>query len=182
MVCNSFHGEQRHGIRDGIRWTGRKNISQSVSDRCIARNRLVPFASDSSKITSAGHHLFSFIFAGAVGNIIDSAVYGVLFSDSMNGVSTFLPAEGGYSSFLHGRVVDMLYFPLFSGRFPDWLPIWGGETFLFFRPVFNIADSSISIGVMLFIIFQNKFSPAQKKKDETLPEENAVIPQNGESV
>jgi len=125
---------------------------------------------------------FSFIFAGAVGNIIDSAVYGVLFSDSMNGVSTFLPAEGGYSSFLHGRVVDMLYFPLFSGRFPDWLPIWGGETFLFFRPVFNIADSSISIGVMLFIIFQNKFSPAQKKKDETLPEENAVIPQNGESV
>ncbi|HNP47674.1 MAG TPA: lipoprotein signal peptidase [Bacteroidia bacterium] len=111
---------------------------------------------------------FSFIFAGAVGNIIDSAVYGLMFSDSMDGVSRFLPAEGGYAGFLHGRVVDMLYFPLMSGRFPDWLPIWGGDTFLFFRPVFNIADSSISIGVFLFIIFQNRISAAMKKKEDAL--------------
>ncbi|MCC7233351.1 MAG: lipoprotein signal peptidase [Bacteroidia bacterium] len=101
---------------------------------------------------------FSFIFAGAIGNIIDSAFYGLLFSDSMNGVSTFLPEGGGYASFLHGRVVDMLYFPLVQGVFPSWMPVWGGESFLFFRPVFNIADSSITIGVFIFILFQKKFT------------------------
>lgn len=126
---------------------------------------------------------FAFIFAGAVGNIIDSAVYGLIFSDSMNGVSTFLPPEGGYAGFLHGRVVDMIYFPLFSGRFPDWLPIWGGDTFLFFRPVFNIADSSISIGVVLFIIFQNKFSHTLKKKDDDQVTEPApVVTDSGENI
>lgn len=107
---------------------------------------------------------FSLIFAGAIGNIIDSTIYGVIFTDSMAGISKFVPGNG-YSTFLHGRVVDMLYFPLFSGQFPSWLPIWGGETFLFFRPIFNIADSSISIGVFLLLIFQNKFVSV-KKTDE----------------
>ncbi len=101
---------------------------------------------------------FSLIFAGAIGNILDSAFYGLIFSDSMSGVSTFLPAGGGYAPFLHGRVVDMLYFPLINGQFPEWLPIWGGDYFQFFRPIFNIADSSITIGVILFIIFQKKFT------------------------
>ena len=107
---------------------------------------------------------FSLIFAGAIGNIIDSTIYGVIFTDSMEGISKFVPGHG-YSTFLHGRVVDMLYFPLFGGQFPSWLPVWGGETFLFFRPIFNIADSSISIGVFLLLIFQNKFSSV-KKTDE----------------
>ena len=97
------------------------------------------------------------IFAGALGNIIDSAFYGMIFNDSTDGIARFLPPDGGYAGFLQGRVVDMLYFPLVSGRFPDWLPIWGGETFLFFRPVFNIADASISIGVILYILFQKRF-------------------------
>ena len=88
---------------------------------------------------------FSLIFAGAIGNIIDSAFYGLIFSDSAEGVSALFPAAGGYAGFLHGRVVDMLYFPLLSGQFPSWVPVWGGESFLFFRPVFNIADSSISV-------------------------------------
>lgn len=101
---------------------------------------------------------FSLIFAGAIGNILDSAFYGLLFSDSMTGVSAFLPVGGGYAPFLHGRVVDMLYFPLINGQFPEWLPIWGGDYFQFFRPIFNIADSSITIGVILFIIFQKKFT------------------------
>jgi signal peptidase II len=100
---------------------------------------------------------FALIFAGAVGNIIDSAFYGMIFNDSTDGIARFLPPDGGYAGFLQGRVVDMLYFPLVSGRFPDWLPIWGGETFLFFRPVFNIADASISIGVILYILFQKRF-------------------------
>jgi signal peptidase II len=100
---------------------------------------------------------FALIFAGAIGNIIDSALYGLIFTDSMEGIARFAPGNG-YSTFLHGQVVDMLYFPIASGRFPDWIPGWGGEPFLFFRPIFNIADSSITIGVILLLIFQNKFT------------------------
>ena len=100
----------------------------------------------------------SLILAGAVGNIIDSALYGIIFSESSYfNTATVFPAEGGYSSFLHGKVVDMLYFPLFDGRFPEWLPFWGGDHFLFFRPIFNIADSAISIGVFIILLNQKKF-------------------------
>ncbi len=106
---------------------------------------------------------FSFIFAGAMGNIIDSVFYGVIFSDSYHGVAQMFPAGGGYAGFLHGQVVDMLYFPLISGVFPDWFPVWGGESFLFFRPVFNIADSSISTGAVLFLLFQKKFTQHEEK-------------------
>jgi signal peptidase II len=109
---------------------------------------------------------FSLIFAGAIGNIIDSAFYGLIFSDSMQGIATAFPPEGGYAGFLHGQVVDMLYFPLINGVFPDWVPFWGGESFQFFRPIFNVADSSISIGVMLFIIFQKKFAKHTEKTEE----------------
>jgi signal peptidase II len=100
---------------------------------------------------------FSLIFAGAIGNIIDSVFYGLIFSESNSGIAQLFPAEGGYSKLFHGRVVDMLYFPLFEGRFPQWLPVWGGQDFLFFREVFNIADSSISIGVASLLIFQKRF-------------------------
>ncbi len=98
------------------------------------------------------------IFAGALGNIIDSVFYGVIFSEStFYEKAVLFPEAGGYGSLLHGKVVDMLYFPLVEGYFPTWLPIWGGEHFLFFRPVFNIADSAISIGVFLILIFQNRY-------------------------
>lgn len=97
------------------------------------------------------------IFAGALGNLIDSAFYGLLFNESYYQVAQFLPQEGGYAGFLHGKVVDMLYFPLIEGHFPSWFPFWGGEEFLFFRPVFNIADSSITVGVAIILIFQKKF-------------------------
>ena len=99
----------------------------------------------------------SLIFAGAVGNIIDSVFYGVIFDESYNQVATFLPESGGYAPLLYGKVVDMLYFPLMDGFFPDWLPIWGGQHFLFFRPVFNIADSAITVGIFSLLIFQRKF-------------------------
>ncbi len=103
--------------------------------------------------------LFSFalIFCGAIGNIFDSLFYGIIFSDSHYQLATLFPAEGGYSSFLHGRVVDMLYFPLIEGSFPKWFPIWGGQDFIFFRPVFNFADSYITIGVLMLILFYRKF-------------------------
>lgn len=99
------------------------------------------------------------IFAGAVGNIIDSAFYGLLFSDSGYYPAKFLPAGGGYASFLHGKVVDMFYFPIIDGHFPSWFPFWGNQEFIFFRPVFNLSDASISVGVAMLLIFQKKFYP-----------------------
>ncbi len=93
------------------------------------------------------------IFAGALGNIIDSTFYGILFSESTQWQkAVFLPPEGGYAALFHGAVVDMFYFPLFDGRLPDWLPYWGGEHFVFFRPVFNIADAAITCGVAALIL------------------------------
>lgn len=97
----------------------------------------------------------SLILAGAIGNIIDSAFYGMIFSASDFRLAEFLPADGGYSSLLHGKVVDMFYFPIFKGFLPDWIPFWGGDYFIFFRPVFNVADASISIGVGLILVFQS---------------------------
>ena len=100
----------------------------------------------------------SLIFAGALGNIIDSAFYGVIFSESTwYEKAQLFPAEGGYSSFLHGKVVDMFYFPIVQGQFPSWLPLWGGDEFTFFRPVFNLADAAISVGVILILIGQKKY-------------------------
>lgn len=97
----------------------------------------------------------SLIFAGAMGNILDSVFYGKIFSSSEYQIASFLPAEGGYAGWLHGKVVDMFYFPIIEGHFPHWFPIWGGEDFIFFRPVFNVADSSITIGVILILLFQS---------------------------
>ncbi len=99
----------------------------------------------------------SLILAGALGNIIDSTFYGVLFSASTPFEKAVLfPPDGGYAPLLHGAVVDMFYFPIWEGRLPQWLPGWGGEHFVFFRPVFNIADAAITIGVVLFILMQRK--------------------------
>ena len=109
----------------------------------------------------------SLIFAGAFGNIIDSAFYGLIFDkgsvwnghyyESYLGISELTNLGNGYTGFLKGNVVDMLYFPLLEGNFPDWFPIWGGEHFLFFRPVFNIADASITVGVLMIILWQKRY-------------------------
>lgn len=106
---------------------------------------------------------FALILAGAIGNIIDSAFYGLIFSETPyhGGVATVFPEEGGYAGFLHGKVVDMFYFPMFEGFFPEWLPLWGGEHFLFFRPVFNIADAAITVGVLNLLIFFRSFFSSQ---------------------
>jgi len=101
---------------------------------------------------------FSLILAGALGNIIDSAFYGMIFTESTYfDVARMFPPEGGYSSFLHGKVVDMFYFPIIQGNYPEWFPFVGGQSFLFFRPVFNIADSAITTGVLSLIVFQRSF-------------------------
>lgn len=114
--------------------------------------RLVKEKAHQGLITS-----IALILAGALGNIIDSVFYGKLFGSSYHQVAEMFPEGGGYAPLLYGRVVDMLYFPITSGYFPEWFPIWGGEYFLFFRPVFNVADSAITIGVLLIILFQGKF-------------------------
>ena len=93
------------------------------------------------------------IFTGALGNIIDSAFYGMIFNHSYGQVATLFPEGGGYGTFLHGKVVDMFYFPMIQGTYPEWFPFWGGQEFIFFRPVFNIADSSITIGIFSILIF-----------------------------
>ncbi|MDR2910694.1 MAG: lipoprotein signal peptidase [Bacteroidales bacterium] len=98
----------------------------------------------------------SAVFAGALGNMIDSAFYGMIFSESYAQPAIAFPPDGGYSSFLHGRVVDMFYFPVIETRWPDWSPIKAGEPFVFFRPVFNIADSAITCGVISILLFQKK--------------------------
>lgn len=97
------------------------------------------------------------VLAGAAGNIIDSLFYGVIFEASYPGhIASLVPWGEGYSSLLHGKVVDMLYFPLFSGTWPDWVPMVGGQEFLFFRFIFNIADSAITVGVILILLFYRK--------------------------
>jgi signal peptidase II len=117
----------------------------------------------------------SLIFAGAIGNILDSAFYGMIFNESYGQVSTLFPAGGGYASFLHGRVVDMFYFPIFSGIYPSWIPFAGGSEFQFFRPVFNIADSSISIGIFTIIIFYRKqFNKLDAKEELTVEDTEKV--------
>lgn len=113
----------------------------------------------------------SLILAGALGNIIDSVFYGMLFDSSAGQVATFLPDEGGYDSIFHGRVVDMLHFPLWSGVLPDWIPYYGGQYFTFFEPVFNIADMAISTGIGILIFFNKR---AFNNDDTTQVQEEIV--------
>lgn len=107
------------------------------------------------------------VYAGAIGNLIDSCFYGMIFDKGMlynAALNDYVNYEGlarfsstGYASFLHGNVVDMFYFPVIRGTFPDWFPLWGGEPFEFFRPIFNIADAAITIGVLSILVFQRRF-------------------------
>ena len=108
----------------------------------------------------------SLVLAGALGNIFDSVFYGVVFDHSFGQVATFMPEGGGYGEWLHGKVVDMFYFPLIDTILPDWVPVWGGEHFVFFRPIFNLADSAICVGVFLLLIFYRHTLTVSLSKDE----------------
>jgi len=107
------------------------------------------------------------IFAGALGNIIDSVFYGLIFEDSHRHVAEMFPTDGGYGTLFHGKVVDMLHFPMWEGFFPSWIPFWGGDYFTFFDPVFNIADMSISTGFGLLIVFNKRAFPKDEKEENT---------------
>ena len=108
------------------------------------------------------------IFTGALGNIIDSVFYGVIFNDSYNQVATAF-SNDPYGTWFHGEVVDMFYFPIWEGNLPSWLPIWGGKHFTFFNAIFNVADVAISTGVGILIVF-NKRAFAHADKEEVLAE------------
>jgi len=115
------------------------------------------------------------IFAGALGNLIDSMFYGLLFEESsFDHVAKFWPSHG-YAGFLHGRVVDMLYFPLVRTHYPGWFPFFGGEPFEFFSPVFNIADASISAGVIAILVFQKRFFKKDPQEQHTTVETNTTV-------
>lgn len=126
---------------------------------------------------------FSLILAGALGNIIDSAFYGLIFSHTPyhGGIATMFPPEGGYAPFLFGKVVDMLYFPIIDTTFPDSFPVWGGQKFQFFRPVFNISDTAITTGVASLLlfhrhIFRSKPATAQEVLNEQPPVDSDISP------
>jgi len=111
------------------------------------------------------------IFTGALGNIIDSVFYGVIFNDSYHQVATAF-AEQPYGSWFHGEVVDMFYFPIWEGNLPSWLPVWGGKHFTFFNAIFNVADFAISTGVGILIVFNKRAFAHADKKEEVVTEAN----------
>jgi len=107
----------------------------------------------------------SFIFAGAMGNIIDSLFYGLIFNDPQHEVATLFP-DKNYDSLFHGKVVDMFYFPIIkNAEFPNWVPYFGGKNFTFFNAIFNIADAAVTIGVFLLILFNKKVFPKEEKQE-----------------
>ena len=120
----------------------------------------------------------SLIYAGALGNLIDSLFYGLFFENSdmfTQNVAHLVSVGKGYAGVLHGRVVDMLYFPIISAHYPSWFPFWGGEPFEFFSPVFNIADASISVGVITLLVFQNKFFKKEKPLVHSVIETSTIV-------
>ena len=114
----------------------------------------------------------SLILAGALGNSIDSVFYGKIFTESSFHVAKWTAWGQGYTDMFHGRVVDMLYFPVLKGTYPTWFPIWGGEDFEFFRPVFNIADAAISGGVISIFVFQGKMLSKEKNPIDEIKTNN----------
>ena len=123
--------------------------------------RMVKGGTRSSLVVS-----LALIFAGAVGNLVDSCFYGLIFNESYYSVATLFPAEGGYAPLLQGKVVDMFYFPLFEFDWPTWVPLVGGNHFEFFNAIFNVADSAITIGIVWLLIDQFFIAPKYKKSEE----------------
>jgi len=153
-----IHFTENNGMAFGIEFGGYTGKKILTLFRIIVVGIGIKYIYDLTKTRFSNGTLIALglIIGGAIGNIIDSSFYGIIFNESYNNVARFMPELGGYSSFLHGKVVDMFYFPLMNGHFPNWLPIWGGEHFIFFRPVFNIADAGIFTGIFLIFLFYRK--------------------------
>lgn len=164
-----IHFTENPGMAFGLEFSGSygKLILSLFRIAAITALLIYMYRLTRSKVPTLVLVSLSLILAGAMGNMIDSAFYGLIFSSSNYfEVAQFMPPEGGYAPFLHGKVVDMLYFPIIQGAYPQWIPFIGGNDFHFFRPVFNVADSSITLGVLLMVIFQKRFF-VKKESDES---------------
>jgi signal peptidase II len=165
-----IHFTENNGMAFGLQFAGGYGKLALSLFRILAVGFLGWYIFRLAQLKTAFGVIFSFslILAGATGNIIDSALYGIVFSESTYfDVARFLPVEGGYSTFLHGKVVDMFYFPILEGNYPHWLPLLGGDHFIFFRPVFNVADSAITTGVLSLLIFQRQFFNSHKENSDS---------------
>ncbi|HPR61227.1 MAG TPA: lipoprotein signal peptidase [Prolixibacteraceae bacterium] len=153
-----LHFVENRGMAFGVEFAGRFGKVLLTLFRLVAASAIMWYLLKLIKkgIPTGLVICIALIFAGAVGNIIDSAFYGMIFSDSYGRVAEFMPTGGGYETFLHGSVVDMFYFPLIDTNLPNWWPINPGQRFIFFRPVFNIADSSITVGITIILLFYRK--------------------------
>ena len=154
-----IHFLENNGMAFGMEWGGKTGKAALSVFRMLAIAGISWYL---SVLIKKKAHIglilsVSAIIAGAAGNLIDSAFYGLIFSESWHTPAIMFPEGGGYASFLQGRVVDMLYFPVIDSHWPDWSPIRPGQSFIFFRPVFNLADTSITLGVAAILIFQKKF-------------------------
>ena len=178
---------------EGMAWGWKLGKSGSVGKMALTLFRLAAVVFGVyfiHKIIKEKYHrgfiiCVALIFAGAVGNLIDSLFYGMIFEESdpfRQNVARLFPEGGGYAGFLHGKVVDMLYFPIINTTFPTWMPVWGGEPFEFFSPVFNIADASISIGLIVILLFQKRFFDKHNSPQTEQPEKTEVVTINEEAV
>lgn len=177
-----LHFIENNGFAFGTEFGGRNGKLFLTLFRLVAVTVMGIYIYSLAKSTKVQYRLgylmmIALIMAGALGNIIDSVFYGMIFSESPlhgQGVAVLFPEGGGYESIFHGKVVDMLYFPLYKGFIPDWVPIKGGDYFEFFRPVFNIADSCITIGVLTIILFYRRELKQSGQKEEEVSTEPAV--------
>ena len=158
-----IHFVENNGMAMGIEFGGKSGKLFLSLFRLVAVVGIVYWLIQNikSKVHNAVIIAISLIFSGAIGNIIDSVFYGVIFDDPKNGVATLF-ADKPYGEFLHGRVVDMFYFPIWQGNLPEWIPFWGGDFFTFFQYIFNPADAFISIGVALLFIFNKQAFPKEE--------------------
>lgn len=164
-----IHFIENPGMAFGIEWGGSYgklalSLFRIIAISCIGYMlyKLVKEKASWIVLTS-----ISLIFAGAIGNILDSVLYGIIFSESTSiEVATFMPESGGYAPMLYGKVVDMFYFPLIDSTWPEWVPFFGGQPLQFFEYIFNIADSAVFIGTSIIFIFFKHFFPEKEQENE----------------
>ncbi len=174
-----LHFTENAGMAFGIEFAGNYGKLMLTLFRLVAVTLIGIYLAKMVRINASSGLItcVSLIMAGAMGNIVDSLFYGVIFSEStFFQVAVAFPEGGGYGKFLHGNVVDMFYFPIINTTLPAWVPFRGGEEFIFFRPVFNMADSAITTGVFILLIFQKRFfrhEHVSAADETTAPEPNS---------